>query len=1059
MRQAISISLILLSVNILFADQAVIRYAPSTLPADRIIPADTPIQINHPIQTAKQTLPRRDDFIGQRFEAGNTWYDYQTNGSIGKLIEVDPEGGVHVTWMDGFDMNQAVRHQKYNYYVGEEWLNEDGSLVDEGDCSGYGCLCLTSEDGLRGMVFTHCVGEPYGDEFVSVAFLDFMPGWGAFLGTIIPGFEDENTLWPQGVMSPEGIIHTVASTSETNLIGYAPGFVNNDEEIEFDVEEAIEVSETHIRAYRIARSPNSERVAIAWMNSRVGVPAPEEWDGFLAYQMNNDLFLAWTDDGEEWSFDDPLNITDCIDPDPERRGDDAYGDTYRPYCTIDLIFDADDNIHVVFDARGFWENPEGEGEPPVDRLTTDASIIFHWSEETEQITPVADGWFSQEDNDENPRPGPWKSNVCNPSLAYDEEGDLYCVYEFYPHGDHARGYCNGDIRITVSEDNGRSWYLPTPVVETPSPDADIGEATSEIYPTMAERVDDFLHIFYEEDNEPGTFVQDEDSVPTSNPFFYQQVPIDEILRDRIWQGPHFHYNEEWEYVHVLTIDEFTFENEPAPEGWVVAVFTEDDLRAGDAVWREGGVRLFVRGDDPGTEEVEGFRNGEQMTFRVYDPVDDVEYPVDVEFIAGSRVWINDRESVIMLNAYEVIEQTIALEQGWNMFSLNVIPVDEELRIGDRLSLMAMIEEFFDLIDDEGNHRVLIVKDARGDFCIPEIPYWGIRYWYSDESYIIKVTEEYEATVPGRRIDPQTEIELNAGWNLVAYYPDYGLPFYIGTEYFAFISIIDHLIIAKDGLGHFTTPDWGWDWFCEPGMGYMILVDADVTLVYPEEPDNNDAFALLKDRSTDQHNRHWSAPLSTGENMSVLVTINDYRIPLNGQIAAFSPSGKLVGAGIVRNMMCGLAVWGDDPYTGGVVEGLHGGETFELRLWDTVRDVELNLNADNILSGNGLVYETDGFTVLEVSVDATVPADYYLGQAYPNPFNRTTRITFGLPEATDVKISIFDLNGRLVKQLINRKMNAGNQTIIWDAGNIASGIYLLHMVTPAYKSVQKVMLVR
>jgi hypothetical protein len=60
--------------------------------------------------------PRQDDFIGDRNEAGDTYYDYQTNGTVGKMIAVDSLGGVHVTWMDGYDADNEPRHQKYNYF-------------------------------------------------------------------------------------------------------------------------------------------------------------------------------------------------------------------------------------------------------------------------------------------------------------------------------------------------------------------------------------------------------------------------------------------------------------------------------------------------------------------------------------------------------------------------------------------------------------------------------------------------------------------------------------------------------------------------------------------------------------------------------------------------------------------------------------------------------------------------------------------------------------------------------------------------------------------------------
>ena len=136
---------------------------PEDRPADRIVKPDDPlpdaefVQPNHPFR------PRRDDIIGEAFEAGDTYYDYQSNGAIGKFIGVDQAGNVHVSWMDGYDVDSRDRHQKYNIFWPEveEWEYDDGAEVDAGDRSGYGCMWLTEEEAQRALIFTHAMGGPY----------------------------------------------------------------------------------------------------------------------------------------------------------------------------------------------------------------------------------------------------------------------------------------------------------------------------------------------------------------------------------------------------------------------------------------------------------------------------------------------------------------------------------------------------------------------------------------------------------------------------------------------------------------------------------------------------------------------------------------------------------------------------------------------------------------------------------------------------------------------------------------------------------------------------------
>ncbi|MBX7042028.1 MAG: T9SS type A sorting domain-containing protein, partial [Ignavibacteria bacterium] len=60
--------------------------------------------------------------------------------------------------------------------------------------------------------------------------------------------------------------------------------------------------------------------------------------------------------------------------------------------------------------------------------------------------------------------------------------------------------------------------------------------------------------------------------------------------------------------------------------------------------------------------------------------------------------------------------------------------------------------------------------------------------------------------------------------------------------------------------------------------------------------------------------------------------------------------------------------------------------------------------------------------------------------YPNPFNPKTRITFGLNQRSDVSIMIYDISGRLVKDLYRGTNEAGEYSVDFDASDLPSGIY-------------------
>jgi len=71
----------------------------------------------------------------------------------------------------------------------------------------------------------------------------------------------------------------------------------------------------------------------------------------------------------------------------------------------------------------------------------------------------------------------------------------------------------------------------------------------------------------------------------------------------------------------------------------------------------------------------------------------------------------------------------------------------------------------------------------------------------------------------------------------------------------------------------------------------------------------------------------------------------------------------------------------------------------------------------------------------------VPDSYYLSNAYPNPFNPSTKINFGIPESSTVKIFIANVNGQIVRTVLSgAKLPAGNYSSTFNADNLSSGIY-------------------
>ncbi len=89
----------------------------------------------------------------------------------------------------------------------------------------------------------------------------------------------------------------------------------------------------------------------------------------------------------------------------------------------------------------------------------------------------------------------------------------------------------------------------------------------------------------------------------------------------------------------------------------------------------------------------------------------------------------------------------------------------------------------------------------------------------------------------------------------------------------------------------------------------------------------------------------------------------------------------------------------------------------------------------------------------------LPLTYDMSQNYPNPFNPSTTISYQLPEAQHVTMDVFDVMGRKVATLVDAMQPAGRLEARFDAGHLASGIYLYRIQAGSFVSVRKMMLVK
>lgn len=93
------------------------------------------------------------------------------------------------------------------------------------------------------------------------------------------------------------------------------------------------------------------------------------------------------------------------------------------------------------------------------------------------------------------------------------------------------------------------------------------------------------------------------------------------------------------------------------------------------------------------------------------------------------------------------------------------------------------------------------------------------------------------------------------------------------------------------------------------------------------------------------------------------------------------------------------------------------------------------------------------------VSGNLPKGYRLGQNYPNPFNPSTVIQFDVPKTSVVEITLFDINGKKIRTLINRQFSAGKYSVSFDGSHLSSGVYFYRLKTADFTQTNKMILLK
>jgi hypothetical protein len=125
---------------------------------------------------------------------------------------------------------------------------------------------------------------------------------------------------------------------------------------------------------------------------------------------------------------------------------------------------------------------------------------------------------------------------------------------------------------------------------------------------------------------------------------------------------------------------------------------------------------------------------------------------------------------------------------------------------------------------------------------------------------------------------------------------------------------------------------------------------------------------------------------------------------------------------------------------------------------------LNAGANSITFSNASgrigIDSMNLFEVVTTSVEfEDMPSGFALSQNYPNPFNPTTNISFVLPQASNVKLTVFNVLGQQVAVLAQGMYTSGMHTLNFNAANLASGTYIYRIEAGNFVEMRKMLLIK
>ncbi|BDQ02785.1 YCF48-related protein [Ignavibacterium sp.] len=430
------------------------------------------------------------------------------------------------------------------------------------------------------------------------------------------------------------------------------------------------------------------------------------------------------------------------------------------------------------------------------------------------------------------------------------------------------------------------------------------------------------------------------------------------------QQPPMHFNKNWSgnpYLPMnIYITSAKIENASLKAGDEIAVFSSGNcvgsIRLNDSIPQNGFVQIITSLDDPNTNEVDGFIPNDTIVFKFWNSQTQQEIELVIaSYTQGTGRFIQQGTSVVNLNGYNYLTQSVGLTGGWNIISLNVQP--------DNINMMSI---FNSLISGD----VLIkVQDETGNAIekLPEPIGWinNIGNWSPTEGYYTKIQPNSAASLitTGIKVPLPQNIILTNGWNIISY------P--VQTEQNALLILQDlinngKLVKVQDEAGNaieYLPEPIGWInniGNFKPGEGYYLKVNSIASLTYTESALPK-SIELNKNIIAEKNNTsHFTQIWSDNPYLPMNIYVTDFNLPdgsslIQGDEIGIFYSDICIGAAQISQNDINrgyvqIILSADDPTTI-ETDGFVAGNSIIVNVWKANQNQFITISNPVFLSGS------------------------------------------------------------------------------------------------------------